>query len=218
MVRHVKDIRNLGGIKGEEALGISLQCARIRCPQVGRKEDVPVLVEHFRSNVEKVHRAVGLHVVGHRPENGYVPFGNAVTELAHVYPERAVPVRDDVPDLEVSVKAGVRFRYFLQEGQGKPFVFFRCNITPNDMLNAYFLDEEGLDGVSFSEMLPSKTGWNKVFISDEIIRGYQGELQDFVEAIVEDREPECSFDLAAQAIRVIYAAYLSAEIGERVML
>jgi len=93
-----------------------------------------------------------------------------------------------------------------------------CNITPNDMLNAYFLDEEGLDGVAFSEMLPSKTGWNKVFISDEIIRGYQGELQDFVEAIAEDREPECSFDLAAQAIRVIYAAYLSAETGERVML
>ena len=93
-----------------------------------------------------------------------------------------------------------------------------CNITPNDMLNAYFLDEEGLDGVTFSEMLPAKTGWNKVFISDEIIRGYQGELQDFVETIMNDREPESSFDLAAQTIRIIYAAYLSAETGERVTL
>jgi len=95
---------------------------------------------------------------------------------------------------------------------------FTCNITPNDILSAYCLDEEGLDGVAFSEMLPAKTGWNKVFVCDDVIRGYHGELQDFVEAVAFDREPESSFELAAQTTRLIYAAYLAAETGERVVL
>ena len=95
---------------------------------------------------------------------------------------------------------------------------FNCSITPNDMLNAYCLDEEGLENVGFSEMLPAKTGWNKVFICDEIIRGYRGELQDFVEAVAFDREPASSFELAALTTRIIYAAYLSAETGRRVEL
>jgi len=93
-----------------------------------------------------------------------------------------------------------------------------CSITPNDILSAYCPDEEGLDGVAFSEMLPSKTGWNKVFICDDVIRGYHGELQDFVEAVAFDREPESSFELAAQTTRLIYAAYLAAETGKRVTL
>ena len=95
---------------------------------------------------------------------------------------------------------------------------FTCNITPNDILSAYCLDEEGLDGVDFSEMLPAKTGWNKVFVCDDVIRGYHGELQDFVEAVAYDREPESSFELAALTTRLIYAAYLAAESGERVAL
>ena len=95
---------------------------------------------------------------------------------------------------------------------------FTCNITPNDILSAYCLDEEGLDNVAFSEMLPAKTGWNKVFVCDDVIRGYHGELQDFVEAVAFDREPESSFELAAQTTRLIYAAYLAAETGERVVL
>ena len=52
MVCHVKNIRDLGGIEGEETSGIGFQFAWIRCSQVGGKEDVPVLVEGFRSNVE----------------------------------------------------------------------------------------------------------------------------------------------------------------------
>ena len=56
-------------------------------------------------------------------------------------------------------------------------------ITPTDLLNTYFLDEDGLEDVNISEMLPRKLGWNKAFVSDEMIRGYTGELQDFVEAV-----------------------------------
>lgn len=91
-----------------------------------------------------------------------------------------------------------------------------CNITPTDLLNTYFLDEEGLDDVDISEMLPRKLGWNKAFVSDEIIRGYMGELQDFVETIAYDRKPVSDFTLAYDTTKVIYAAYQAAEEGRRI--
>ncbi len=93
-----------------------------------------------------------------------------------------------------------------------------CNLTPTDILESYFLDEEGLEDVNISEMLPSKLGWNKVFVADEILRGYSDELKDFVEAVAYDREPLSGFDLAYESTRVIYAAYWSAEEGRRIDL
>lgn len=89
----------------------------------------------------------------------------------------------------------------------------RCRITPPDLLNTYFLDEEGLENEVLGEMLPSKLGWNKAFVSDEVIRGYMGELQDFVEAVAYDREPASGFDLAYETAKIMYAAYQSAEEG-----
>jgi predicted dehydrogenase len=91
-----------------------------------------------------------------------------------------------------------------------------CNITPTDLLNTYFLDEDGLEDVEISEMLPAKLGWNKAFVNDEIIRGYMGELQDFVEAVAYDRAPASGFSLAYETTKVIYAAYQSAEEGRRI--
>lgn len=91
-----------------------------------------------------------------------------------------------------------------------------CNITPTDLLNTYFLDEDGLEDVNISEMLPRKLGWNKAFVSDEMIRGYIGELQDFVETVASDREPTSNFTLAYDVTKVLYAAYQSAEEGRRI--
>ncbi|OWR27587.1 oxidoreductase [Saccharibacillus sp. O23] len=93
-----------------------------------------------------------------------------------------------------------------------------CTLTMNDMMSTYFLDEEGLEDVYLSEMLPSKLGWNKPFISDEMIRGYTDEMQDFMEAIYYNREPVSGFDLAYDTIKVTYAAYKSSEIGQRIQL
>ena len=93
-----------------------------------------------------------------------------------------------------------------------------CNITPTDILSTYFLDEEGLEDVYISEMLPSKLGWNKAFVSDEVIRGYSGELRDFLECVALDREPVSGFDVAYETVQVIYAAYLSAYEGRCVIL
>lgn len=93
-----------------------------------------------------------------------------------------------------------------------------CNITPTDILDTYFLDEDGLEDVYISEMLPSKLGWNKAFVSDEIIRGYTGELRDFLEVAAYDRDSLSGFDIAYETVQVIYAAYMSAHEGRRVSI
>ncbi len=93
-----------------------------------------------------------------------------------------------------------------------------CNLNPTDLLNTYVSDEKGLDNVAWGELITSKLGWNKVFVSDEVIRGYTGEMTSFLEAVAYDKEPESGFDLAYDVIRIIYAAYQSAEEGRRIDL
>ena len=93
-----------------------------------------------------------------------------------------------------------------------------CNLTMSNLMSTYFLDEDNLDDVYISEMLPSKTGWNNPFLEDEIIRGYTDEMRDFMESIYYDREPLSGFGLAYDTALVIYAAYMSAELGTKVDL
>lgn len=93
-----------------------------------------------------------------------------------------------------------------------------CTLTLNNLMSTYLLDEDGLEDVYLSEMLPSKCGWNHPFISDEIIRGYTNEIQDFMESIAYDRDPKSGFALARDTVKIVYAAYLSAEQGTRIVL
>ena len=93
-----------------------------------------------------------------------------------------------------------------------------CNLTMSNMMSTYFLDEDRLDDVYISEMLPSKTGWNNPFLEDEIIRGYTDEMRDFMHAIYYDCEPKSGFDIAYETIKITYLAYLSAELGKRIDL
>ena len=88
----------------------------------------------------------------------------------------------------------------------------------SNMMSTYFLDEDRLDDVYISEMLPSKTGWNNPFLEDEIIRGYTDEMRDFMHAIYYDCEPKSGFDIAYETIKITYLAYLSAELGKRIDL
>lgn len=88
-----------------------------------------------------------------------------------------------------------------------------CNLTMSNLMSTYFLDEDRLDDVYLSEMLPSKTGWNNPFLEDEIIRGYTDEMRDFMDCIYYDRQPKSGFDLAYDCIKIIYAAYKSSELG-----
>lgn len=94
----------------------------------------------------------------------------------------------------------------------------KCTLTMNNLMSTYFLDEERLDNVYISEMLPSKTGWNHPFVLDDIIRGYSAEMQDFMEAVAYDREPVAGFQIAYDTAKITYAAYLSAEENRRIKL
>lgn len=53
---------------------------------------------------------------------------------------------------------------------------------------------------------------------EDWFRGFGQELQDFVGAIRENREPRSGIGLAVDCVKVIYAAYLSAETGSRVIM
>ena len=97
-------------------------------------------------------------------------------------------------------------------------VAITCKLTMSDLMSTYFLDEDRLEDVYISEMLPTKIGWNNPFLEDTIIRGYVDEMRDFMEAIYYDREPKSGFKLAYDTIKIIYAAYMSAEIGKAVEL
>lgn len=94
----------------------------------------------------------------------------------------------------------------------------KCTLTMNNMMSTYFLDEERLDDVYISEMLPSKTGWNHPFVLDDIVRGYCAEMQDFMESVAYDREPVAGFEIAYETAKITYAAYLSAEEDRRIKL
>lgn len=91
-----------------------------------------------------------------------------------------------------------------------------CKLTMSDMMETYFLDEDNMEDIYLSEMLPSKCGWNKTFLEDEILRGYTDEMRDFIESIYYDRKPKAGFQLAYDTAKIIYAAYKSAELGHAV--
>ena len=93
---------------------------------------------------------------------------------------------------------------------------YRLTMTPSKVMDTYFLDEDGIEDEVLGEMLPSKLGWNHAFVSDDVIRGYQGEMQDFMDCIAFDKDPAANFDVAYETARVMYAAYVSAEEGRRV--
>lgn len=88
-----------------------------------------------------------------------------------------------------------------------------CKLTMSDLMETYFLDEDRMEDIYISEMLPSKIGWNKPFLEDEIIRGYTDEMRDFIESIYYKRQPKSTFELAYDTTKIIYAAYKSAELG-----
>jgi hypothetical protein len=48
--------------------------------------------------------------------------------------------------------------------------------------------------------------------------GYPQELEDFIDCLLEGREPISGLDLAEDTVKVIYSAYVAAEKGQRVDL
>ena len=155
--------------------------------------------------------------------------GQATKSLADDYSHRHIAARpndvEDYASLSITFGDGTKASVLASDlvlGGTKGYVevytndsAIRCRVSPTDLVDCYFLDEDNMEEVEISEMLPSKLGWNRPFVADAVIRGFLGELQDFAEAIFENRDPASGIELACETAKVIYGAYVSAEEGKR---
>jgi predicted dehydrogenase len=93
-----------------------------------------------------------------------------------------------------------------------------ANITRNSHVVSYMTDESGLVDVHVAEKVDRKTGWQFVCTDVDANFGFNAEIQDFMECVVEGRQPVAGLDLAYAAIQVTYAGYWAAEEGRRIKL
>jgi len=94
----------------------------------------------------------------------------------------------------------------------------KANMTANDAIETYAPDAAIFASEYFTEKLETKAGWNRPSCDEDWFRGFAQEMEDFVGAIHENREPRSGIDLAVDCVNVIYAAYLSVEKGSRVTI
>jgi len=94
----------------------------------------------------------------------------------------------------------------------------KANMTANNAIETYAPDASAFSGEYFTEKLETKAGWNRPSCDEDWFRGFAQEMEDFAGAIRGNREPRSGIDLAVECVNVIYAAYLSAEKGSRVMM
>lgn len=93
-----------------------------------------------------------------------------------------------------------------------------CNAAPHNGMVGYFAGDKALSDIYINEKIQDKTGWQAIMANEESERGFNAEMQDFMECVAFGRKPESGFDLAYEAIKAVYAAYASAESGKRIVL
>ena len=92
------------------------------------------------------------------------------------------------------------------------------NMNPSNVLEVYAPELHVFGDEYLVEKLETKAGWNFPSPDDDWIRGYTQEMEDFVDAVLFDREPVSGIELARDVVETIYAAYWSAEQGRRIEL
>ena len=93
-----------------------------------------------------------------------------------------------------------------------------ANINPNNAVEVYAPDPKILGDEYIAEKLETKAGWNFASPDEDWMRGFPQELEDFIDSIRKGKEPMSGLKLAEDTMEVVYAAYLSAEKGQRVRL
>lgn len=93
-----------------------------------------------------------------------------------------------------------------------------ANIAPNNGMLSFHADDSKIGDVYITEKVETKKGWQNVFLCEEEMRGYVGELEDFLICLSERKEPQSGLALADETMRVIYASYASAALGKRIYL
>jgi predicted dehydrogenase len=93
-----------------------------------------------------------------------------------------------------------------------------ANINPNNAVEVYAPDPGILGDEYIAEKLETKAGWNFASPDEDWMRGYPQELEDFMNCLLEGREPLSGLDLAEDTMKVVYSGYLSAERGKRIAI
>lgn len=89
-------------------------------------------------------------------------------------------------------------------------------ISNNDSVMAYAPTEKQFENEYTIEKTETKAGWSHAQPDEDWMTGYPFEIQDFIESVMEDRDPVSNLDLAIWCTKVMYAAYLSAETGQKI--
>lgn len=93
-----------------------------------------------------------------------------------------------------------------------------CDMTHSGLLKAFAPSTEIFGDEHIMEKVSTKAGWSYPSFDEEYLLGYPQELRGFVESIAFDREPRSTGRLGLEVVRVVYAAYQSAEEGRRIVL
>ena len=93
-----------------------------------------------------------------------------------------------------------------------------CNLSPNDMLQAYAPDASTFEGEYLMEKASTTAGWSTPMPDEDWSSGQLGMLTDFVHALKTDSATPSDGALGLEVTRVVYAAYISAREGRRVRL
>jgi predicted dehydrogenase len=89
-------------------------------------------------------------------------------------------------------------------------------LSPNNAVVAYAPDGDAFANEYVREKVETTAGWQFTNPDEDWINGFPHEMQDFCEAVVDDREPESGSSLGRDVVAVTYAAYLSAATGKKV--
>lgn len=93
-----------------------------------------------------------------------------------------------------------------------------ANINPNDTVQVYAPDPEVLGEEYIAEKIATKAGWNFASPNEDWMSGHTQELEDFIDCLLERKDPVAGLAVAEDTLNVIYSGYLSAEKGQRVAL
>jgi predicted dehydrogenase len=93
-----------------------------------------------------------------------------------------------------------------------------ANVNPNTACVAYAPEAAIFGDEYITEKIETKAGWTFPSPDEDWVTGYPQELQDFVEAVANDREPLSGAQLARDVVAVVFAGYQSAAEGRRVLV
>jgi predicted dehydrogenase len=94
----------------------------------------------------------------------------------------------------------------------------KCNLSHTRLVEAYAPEASVFGDEYLIEKLETSAGWSPPAPDEDWAQGHRHMVQDFVEAVAEDRLPRSDGELGRDVVRLVYAAYLSAAEGRRIRL